>query len=536
MIKTHRTILHLSICSVFLLSTQIIHAQKDSQDAMYSLPTIKSSSDSEPTQKFVAVKAASGLKSDTALFKTAQSVSVVTSQQLEQKQAWTLSDAINDIAGVSAGNRSRRGWDDIIIRGQNASNQIFIDGLRQGTASDVAVDLSGMDQIQVIKGPASVNFGQALPGGIINLVSKWPEAENFAKADLTYGSYRFKQGQFDLNYSPNQTTDGAFRLSGRISDQDDEVDQVYFKNFFISPSYSIQLTDKAKLSTIASYQHREYMRLQGLPVIGTLKTNPNGQLDRSDYFGEPAFGPYKADVYRFGYKFNYDFDSGWQFEQNFAVRKAEMEGKFVSMNRWVPNSRYTSITRRAVSQDFDNLNFTIDNQFKKNFDFEQVSHHILMGVDGMHEKREQDNFNCNIGNFNFYRPVYNTNVDCNNKTGIVNTISKTEYVGVYLRDQIFIQDNLVVNLAGRQDWAKTSSENQINHTETRQNHNAFTGSASVLYTFNDWISPYTSYSTSFFPTSGTDARGNAFDPQKGKQLEAGFKFQNTTGNLQASLA
>ncbi|MBF7684128.1 TonB-dependent siderophore receptor [Acinetobacter sp. B5B] len=534
MIPIHRTQLYLSICSIFLWSAQITHAQQVTTDEAHALPTIKTSSDS--TNTYAANVAISGLKSETPLFKTAQSVSVIGAQQLEQKQASTLSDAINGIAGVSAGNRSRRGFDDIVIRGQNASNQIFIDGLRQGTAADVAIDLSGMDQVQVIKGPASVNFGQALPGGIVNLVSKWPEANSFAKADLTYGSYNFKQGQFDLNYSPNQSKDGAFRVSGRIADQHDPVDQVYFKNFFISPSYTIDLTEKARLSVIASYQHREYMRLQGLPIIGTLKPNPNGPINRSTYFGEPAFGPYKGDVYRLGYKFDYNFDNGWNFEQNFAVRKGEMDGKFVSMTRWIPNSNYTTISRRAVSQDYDNLNFTVDNQLKNHFDFENVSHHVLIGVDAMHEKRKQNNFNCNIGNFNLYKPIYNTNIDCKNKSGLLNTISKTEYVGIYLRDQIFIKDNLIVSLAGRQDWAKTSSEDLITRKNTSQNHNAFTGSASILYNLNNWISPYTSYSTSFFPTSGTDVRGNQFNPQKGKQLEAGFKFQNQSGDLQASLA
>lgn len=411
-----------------------------------------------------------------------------------------------------------------------------IDGLRQSTSSDVAVDLSGMDQVQVVKGPASVNFGQALPGGIVNLVSKRPEAKTFANADLTYGSYAFRQAQFDLNYSPNEKKEGAFRLAGRIADQNDPVDQIYFKNFSISPSYNFDLGDKAKLSTVASYQHREYLRMQGVPVVGTLKKNPNGQIANTTFFGEPAFGPYKGDAYRLGYTFNYELNSGWVFEQNAAMRKALVDGRFVSMTQWVPSSNFTTISRKANVQHYNNLNYTIDNQIKNKFQFYGTSHNILVGVDGMKDRSEQSNFDCKIHDFNFYKPIYNTNVDCSNQLLPKATVSKTEYVGIYLRDQITIQDNIIVNLAGRQDWAKTATDNLITGKSSSQNHHAFTGSASALYNINNWMAPYVSYSTSFTPTSGTDSKGHAFDPQTGRQLEAGFKFQNESQNLQATLS
>ncbi|MBF7682238.1 TonB-dependent siderophore receptor [Acinetobacter sp. B5B] len=527
--------LHLSVYSILCVSATHLHAASNTHTTE-TLPTLAVTAETNGNTNYAAKTAASGLKSETPLFKTAQSVSVVTSEQLEQKQASTLSDAIGDIAGVSAGNRSRRGTDDIIIRGQSASNQVFIDGLRQTNSSDVAVDLSGIDQVQVIKGPASVNFGQSLPGGIVNLVTKRPMANSFATADLTYGSYNFKEGQFDLNYSPNQTKEGAFRLTGRVADQKDEVDYVYFKNFYISPSYNFDLGDQAKLSVIASYQRREYMRLQGIPILGTLKNNPNGPIERSAYLGEPSFGPYKGNVYRFGYTYNYDFGNELSFEQNFAVRKAEVDGRFVSMTQWVGNSRYSTITRRAQAQNNDNLNYTIDNQLKKNLNFSHSQHQILAGVDGMHEKREQNNFDCKVANFNFYKPAYYTGVDCSKPASPVNTTVTTQYVGLYLRDQINIQDKLILSLAGRYDWVKSENDNFVTSIKTSQNHQAFTGSGSALYNINNWVAPYVSYSTSFFPNSGTDKNGSSFDPQKGKQLETGFKFQNDSQSLQGSIA
>lgn len=556
MITLQKKKLALSIYSILFLSSAELYAAESPRDTANTLPTLTVKSEADTNKNYAAKAAPSGLKSDTPLFKTAQSVSVVTSEQLNQKQASTLVDAVSDIAGVSAGYRGRRGLDDIIIRGQNASNQIYIDGLRQTNltasgGSDVAVDLSGIDQVQVIKGPASVNFGQSLPGGIVNLVTKRPTANTFANADLTYGSYNFKQAQFDLNYSPNQTKEGAFRVAGRVADRKDEIDKLYFKDFFISPSYNFDLGEKAKLSVIASYQHREYLRIQGLPAAGTIKNNPNGAIQRNLFIGEPSAGPYKADVYRLGYTFGYKFDNDWQFEQNFAVRNASNDGNFITIDRWAGGTKpdYKSILRTSNLQDANNRIYTLDNQLKRNFDFQNVSHHVLIGIDGLHDQRKMNSYDCAIANLNVYNPVYGTNVDCSNRNykpsykkatdanNNTNKIDTTQFAGIYLRDQIFIQNNLIVSLAGRYDWSKTSTENLLtNKKTTPKSAHAFSGSASVLYNINNWVSPYASYSTSFLPNSGTDKNGTPFDPQKGKQFETGLKFQNDSQSLQGSIA
>lgn len=295
------------VLAMLPLIVSTAYAQSHSTESESStLPTITIQAQ-EAKSPYVAQHAASLLKSDASLFETAQSVSVVTREQLDQKQATTLAEAINGVAGVVSGQRGRRGWDDFNIRGQGANNQIFVDGLRTSARSAVAIDLSGIDQVQVLKGPASVSFGQVAPGGLVNLVTKRPEAESFAQTDLSYGSYDFKQANFDLNYAPHETEKGAFRLTGRYADQDDPVDYVYFKNLYISPTYNFDLGDHADLSVIASYQHREYQRYQGAPLVGTLLPSALGKIDSSFFSGDPSSDPYKADVYRAGWNFKYDF-------------------------------------------------------------------------------------------------------------------------------------------------------------------------------------------------------------------------------------
>ncbi|GAB01757.1 MULTISPECIES: TonB-dependent siderophore receptor [Acinetobacter] len=512
-------------------------------DTTNTLPTISIQAEQDQTDTYVATQATSALKSDAPLFKTAQSVSVITQEQLEQKQAQTLAEAIDGVAGVVSGQLGRRGWDDFIIRGQNSSDQVFIDGLRQGQSTFVATELSGMDQVQVIKGPASVNFGLVQPGGMVNMVTKRPQADSFYRGSLTYGSNQLKQGTFDLNYSPNDSEKGAFRINGRVADQNDPTDFVYFKNYYISPSYNFNLGDNTDLSVIASYQHREYMRQQGLPVLGTLLANPNGALNSKLFISEPAHGGYNADVYRSGYNFAHTFANEWKFKQNFVVQKTEMVGPAVfaatGKNFWAKNTDgtidYTTIQRQGRYQDVDNLSFSIDNQLQRRFNLANMSHELTIGVDAMQEKSDYINNRCTVGNLNLYRPQYNTKVSCP-ESPTNHDINRLRYTGLYLRDRIQLNDQWVLNLSGRHDWAETQNKNLVKNTESTQSDNAFTGNASLLYTINDIAAPYVSYATSFLPVSGTDANDNAFKPEKGKQVEVGLKLQSPDQRIQGSIA
>lgn len=125
--STSKTLLAVAIFTSMTTS----HAEEpaEQQNSTNVLPTISIQAQKETPTSYVATKANSALKSDAPLFKTAQSVSVVTREQLDQKQARTLADALEGVAGVEAGKLGRRGWDDFIIRGQTSSDSVYVDGL-----------------------------------------------------------------------------------------------------------------------------------------------------------------------------------------------------------------------------------------------------------------------------------------------------------------------------------------------------------------------------------------------------------------------
>ena len=250
---------HISSLSLSILAvmTTAAFAQGETLETASSqvLPTLQfEAQDADEKAAYAAKTASAVLRSDAPLFETAQSISVISEKQLEQKQAKTLSEALQGVAGVTAGQYGRRGWDDFIIRGQVSSAQTYVDGLRIQTSDNAlrSEDISGLQSIEVVKGPTSTGFGFALPGGLVNLTTKRPEAETFSRGSVSYGSNAFVDGTFDINYAPNDSEKGAFRVVGHVSDQDDPTDYVY-------SLYTTNFTEPL------SYQGSAFLKLPKFP-------------------------------------------------------------------------------------------------------------------------------------------------------------------------------------------------------------------------------------------------------------------------------
>lgn len=476
-------------------------------------------------QNAVARSASGVLRSDAPLFETAQSISVVTGQQIEQRQLKTVAEALEGVAGVSSGAYGRRGWDDFIIRGQISSAQTYVDGLRTQTSTNVlrAEDIFGLGSIEVVKGPTSVGFGLALPGGLVNLNTKRPQAETAYRASLSYGSYAQKEATFDLNFAPNGSRKGAMRFVGRISDQNDPTDYVYFKSQYLAASYNFDLDRRNELSLIASYQHRDYIRNQGVPQ--------NYQnYSRSIFIGEPDRS-YDVDGYRLGANYAHYFDNDWVFKQNFALLKGRSWSDSVFA---AANARFPSVARQVNFQDKQDLNIALDSYLQRSLRFDRIDYELTVGLDLMRERSDYYQRVDNVNPLNADNPVYGITTV---RTGTPSyNLSYNQYAGLYLRNTLKIDERWIVGLSGRHDWTRVKVMNHLSGSTMANADKAFTGSASLMYRVNDMLAPYLSYATSFMPVTDTGANGSLLSPEQGKQAEIGMKFQAFAQRLQGYVA
>ena len=129
-----------------------------------------------------------------------QSVNVVPRAVIQDQGALSLNDTLRNVPGVSAslGDAQR---DQVTIRGFSAINDQYVDGLRDDAL--YFRDLSNVERIEVLKGPAAVLYGRGSSGGIINRVTKKPLATPMAEVGVLLGTEGQKRAEFDLNTSIN---------------------------------------------------------------------------------------------------------------------------------------------------------------------------------------------------------------------------------------------------------------------------------------------------------------------------------------------
>jgi iron complex outermembrane recepter protein len=139
---------------------------------------------------YVATRSGTGTKTDTPLVETPAAISVVTQDQIQAQGAETVPQAIRYVSGVTVEQTGADlRFDNIYIRGFLADQ--YLDSLKliQGSWAQTIVEPYNLERIEVLHGPASVLYGQASPGGIVDMASKLPTLDPYHEMFLTTGSY-----------------------------------------------------------------------------------------------------------------------------------------------------------------------------------------------------------------------------------------------------------------------------------------------------------------------------------------------------------
>ncbi|MCZ2495636.1 TonB-dependent siderophore receptor [Xylophilus sp. Kf1] len=487
-----------------------------------TLPTIRVQGGADDESTFRPKTAPGVAKSSVPLSEIPQSITVVPPALLRSQQAQSLGDALANVPGVVSQTFGRRGWDDLIIRGQTASDAIFVDGLRTSANNRVAQELFGVDRVEVLKGPASLLYGRVLPGGMVNMTSKRPGPEAFANIDATVGSYGLRQGSFDIN-RPLESENGkaGIRLNGLAMHSDDATDQVWFRNRFLAPSLSMDFGARTDFTILASYQERSYLRQQGLPLSGSVLFNRNGRLPLDRFAGEPGQRPYEGHQSRLGYALTHRFDSGWTLNQNLRRQEYAVAGQLVAITSLAANS--TNLLRSGTDQQFSGRSDAVDTNVQRVVRSGFGTHEITLGTDYSRDQELSLSRTCSVAALNIFNPVYGARVACPSAYR-TNSLVTVRSLGVYGRDQIQFGDRTRVVLGLRRDSTSVATANNLNGARQNNPADATTGTVGVMYEVLPGVRPYASYATSFFPNSGLDAQNRGFDPESGRQLEGGVKW------------
>ncbi|NOV22235.1 TonB-dependent siderophore receptor [Cupriavidus necator] len=503
--------------------------------------TVRATSEDEtangPVHGFVAKRSATATKTDTPVMETPQSITVITRDRMEAQGAQTVQQAIGYSAGVYAGpfgNDARGDWGK--FRGTDFTQ--YRDGLlnQVGFYNNVRPDVYALERIDVLRGPSSMLFGQGAVGGILNLVSKRPQAEAAREIGVQFGNYHRKQVQADLTGPLDAEGKWLYRLVALARDSDTQVDYVQDNRYLLAPSLTWRPSQDTSLTLLANFQRDVSGTSVGFfPWRGTLYPNPGGQILDHLFISEPGFDRYTAEQQSVGYEFQHKFNDTVTVRQNLRYSHSSVDyrsiyARFNDANRgWVPGSN--TLMNRTVYVNQPTLNsFAVDTQAQTNFRTGPLQHTLLTGVDYQHAEITG---NTGVGGsaapLDVFNPVYGNFTAPG--TRALNPATQAQ-TGLYVQDQLAWNQWLLM-LGLRYDWSRAAQDNT---PSASRDDSELTKRAGLMYRSDIGLNPYVSYSESFQGLAGFNKANQAFKPLRGSQWEAGIKYQPPGKNATLTIA
>ena len=489
-----------------------------------------------PVKGMVATKTLSATKTSAELVKTPQSVSVVTRDQMDALDATSVSQALRYTAGAFTEYRgSSNRNDEVFVRGFSYVPK-FLDGLSFGaTASSQTgtVDPWLLERVELVRGPASVLFGQVNPGGLISMTSKRPTSEPIHKVQFSTGNRDLAEGAFDFGGPLSDDGRVLYRLNGIARTQHNQVEDYKDSRVAIAPAITWYPNDQTRFTLLTSYQKDPDAGYRNfLPAYGTV-TSANGKYIPLDFnVSDPDYDQSWREQTMVGYEFEHQFNDMMTFRQN--ARYASIKQKYRYLVYFNSKPESTLLSRRAQHEERTTNEFGIDNQLEAQFATAQMNHTLLGGLDykSSNDKQLLMRGSGSQYDMDWTHPVYGVNVDESTFSPASHEQKNLDQMGLYLQDQMS-WNNWELLLSGRYDWTEVRTTDYINSEKTQQNDNKFTWRTGLLYAFDFGLSPYISYSTSYEPNLQTNrAPGSApFKPTTGKQTEVGVKYQPVDNTL-----
>jgi iron complex outermembrane recepter protein len=484
-------------------------------------------------------EASTATRTDTPIRDIPQSIKIVPQQVIEDQQAIALDEALSNVSGVTTGNTLSNANESFNIRGFENSS-VLQDGFRQfGNSGQSFAEMANLEQVEVLKGPASILYGEIEPGGIINLVTKKPLDRPFHQAELQLGDDALVSPQID--FSDALTSDGRLRYrlnalyqhnnSFRNFDQD-------FERFFIAPVISWQIGDRTDLTFQLDYTNDDAPLDNGLPVSAeSIVDVPFDRvIDNPDNISE-------SELINVGYNLEHRFDDNWRLRNAFRYSNRDL------LNTGLIPIDFDEDTGTVFSslakQDIEIQNYSLQTNVVGKFNTGSVKHNLLFGVD-LNRTDDLDVSSIDFENpqlIDIFDPVFTEfdEADINNVPVIANTDIQSDRLGVFLQDQVDILDNLILLAGVRYDTVEQTTvngatESEPESSEITQNNDDFNPRVGLVYQPITQLSLFGSYSQSFSPNSETTSSGEPLDPEESEGFELGVKGEILAGKAFATLA
>jgi iron complex outermembrane receptor protein len=485
-----------------------------------------------------------GTRTATALIDVPQSISTVTKELMEDRQAYRLTETVKNVAGVTQYSH----YDDFTIRGfRNGYESGFrlLNGLRSGfsygnsfTQAPLTVNL---ERVEVLKGPGAALFGDINPGGTINMVTKKP-LETARKA-LTFstGSFNTTRATADFTGPFTEQKNVLYRFNAGFEKSNTFRNVNDTKSLMLAPTVTFLVSDKTTLNAELVYTHIDGYLDRGLPI----RANDLYAVPRSFTLSQPS-DYFRTNTYYLNASLNHKFTNWLSFNASYLdFTYNEQLSEHRTLNSYADAPANTVMNLRYFDRRAEEYTKNLSAYFSLSRDTGPVAHKVVAGADYIrfNTDRESTMFEARAKllngvstplTFDLKKPLYEIQDPTKYVrrplpqffTDYINSVYHT--VGLYAQDQFEVMPRLGLLLGVR--YELFADERDYGDGTSTIPQRQLLPRAGLTYALREHLNYFASYSAGFRPLKPEYirfperyGRTSAFSPETSYQLETGLK-------------
>ena len=532
--------------SVTLVKTAAPAAVMSSPSSPTTLATVKVTGAAEyapddPRSTAYAVSnASSANRTDTPIMETPISIQVVPKSVIHDQQAIQVGDAIKNVSGVFQGFTFGGFAEEFMIRGFNTAYNNYLDGFRWPASR---LTLANAERVEVVKGAAANLYGRIQPGGMINIVTKRPQASPYYALEQQFGSNDLYRTTADATGAINSDGSLMYRINFESLNKNSFRDFAFTDRVFVAPSLTWKISDRTQFDLDFMYSDEDTLEDYGVVALGNRPAN----IPISRYLLEPSTDKSNTTLYNTALTLTHAFTDDWKIKARFNHLNRDVTDP--QTYPWGLDEDPSSATYGDLSRDYYGSYSQSDTYYGTvnltgRFATWGVEHQVLAGWEHYSSDTTLNYLYASGNPINIFNPQYRPLNPSKIPDRYFQDGSGSNSNGIHFQDQITLFDKLHILGGGRYDWVADVSSGfgeasaaEAYANRKTSNSGRFSPRVGLLYQPWEWLSLYGNFVESLGNANGAvGANGSALEPEIGEQYEIGFKTAFFNDRLISSLA
>lgn len=529
------------------------HAQTRSEAATgASTPTLPTVTVTAEREDYEPLSSSTATRTDTPALETPQSIQVVPQAVIRDQNALTLTEAVRNVAGVQYDfgfNGSMQPL--LILRGfsstsmtamgpMSGSSTYYLDGSK---VTGVPVNMANVQSVEVIKGPSSVLYGRAEPGGLVNVVSKPISSVSELSFEQTIGQRGLSRTGIEASGSLNDDRTVRARVAASHYTTDSIRDFVKDRLTAFTGSLAWVPDTRTNLTVTLDHTDQRYRTDYGIPAVGNRPADLpwSRQFNDSPYLSSSKTTSLKLDA-------SHQLNDTWQVkakllslrsdtaEMDISPYRVDLSGGFAPPDQVCPGTgdplcRYYFYVRPDGRYQLDQFSTDLIGKFNTG----DVGHTVLLGVDTYKSKKSGTTYYQQVSAVDINNPSLGNTPGLDLATAFpADFDDRSSWTSFYVQDQVSLGKGVFVTGALRHD--RTSAVYAVPGTEP--NKVSFTTPRlGAVWQFVPGQAVYVQYQEALAANNGRDTvTGAPLAAERAKQFEVGHKLELFDGKVSSTVA